>query len=187
MREYVQMLGQAQGTLQVLQAPRVGKPLHTSDDFLNALSVAGSIESRRTSELSSIFTDDDDVSSSSSFRKRSEMTSPSAPPETLQQRGAATSAAAAAAAAGTSNTRRGSVSPEVAELYRHRIIRKRTSLPDTTASLSFTKPVAAAAVAAVSDPRRAKQGTSPQQGLKILLRNQEGQGIGLSSLARRKS
>lgn len=180
MREYVQMLGQAQGTLQVLQAPRVGKPLHTSDDFLNALSVAGSIESRRTSELSSIFTDDDDVSSSSSFRKRSEMTLPSAPPETLQQRGAA-------AAAGTSNTRRGSVSPEVAELYRHRIIRKRTSLPDTTASLSFTKPVAAAAVAAVSDPRRAKQGTSPQQGLKILLRNQEGQGIGLSSLARRKS
>lgn len=88
MREYVEMLEQAQGTIHAMRpAPR------SPEDLLHALR----LDSRRASDMStSTYTTEDEEVSGVLSKKRSEMTSG----EHLR------------------------VSPEIAGLYRHRLLRK---------------------------------------------------------------
>lgn len=159
MREYALMLEQAQGTIQLLQGgPRSSSSrvlMRTREDIMNALSVRDdSLSSRRASDVSSIYLTEDEEVSRIASRKPSETTTATSISPIPQPQ--------------SSTSRAGSISPEVAELYRHRIIRRRTSLPDGISPL-FKK-----------DDYTSK--TSPQQGLRLLLRNQGGHGLGLSSL-----
>ncbi|KAF7725345.1 hypothetical protein EC973_009685 [Apophysomyces ossiformis] len=103
MHEYAEMLGQAQGTIQMLQEPRTS--LKAPDDLILSLAV------RRAST----------TGNSLSGRKETRQTP--------------------------------IVSPETAELYRHRIIRKRTSLPGVSPTMQPKQP----------------QTNLPQQGLRLLL------------------
>ncbi|KAI8145860.1 hypothetical protein BJV82DRAFT_602519 [Fennellomyces sp. T-0311] len=163
MREYAHMLEQAQGTIQILQAPRHSRPMRTREDIMNALSIRDGLSSRRGSDISSIYMTEDDEVSGIASRKQSETTTLLTAP---------------------SPDRPGSISPDIAELYRHRIIRKRPSLPGGLSPL-FTPTY----VSRANEKKKAVDDTfegpsnSPQQGLRLLLRNQGGHGLGLSSLA----
>ncbi|KAI9474877.1 hypothetical protein BDB00DRAFT_879617 [Zychaea mexicana] len=220
MREYAHMLEQAQGTIQYLQAPRHSRPIKTREDIMNALSIRDGLSSRRASDISSIYLTEDDEVSGIASRKQSEtttLTSPSISPDPSPL-AAATAAATAAVTVGRQRpqSRSGSISPDIAELYRHRIIRKRPSLPSGMSPLfthtctsqqhqhqpqqELQKPKEKKAVDDAMGMGAASAGggvglgsligegggapsNSPQQGLRLLLRNQGGHGLGLSSLA----
>ncbi|KAG2220160.1 hypothetical protein INT45_013858 [Circinella minor] len=226
MREYAHMLEQAQGTIQFLQAPprylssSSSRPLiKTKEDILNALSIRDGLSSRRASDVSSMYLTEDEEVLGIASRKQSEtttfITTPSASPD---------SAVASISSVTTSSSRPGSISPDIAELYRHRIIRKRPSLPSGGMSPLFssvaapitktathvnrtsikeknkkhipsspvpvpvsTTPTATGGIAiALDDNSNSISGgiasSSPQQGLRLLLRNQGGHGLGLSSI-----
>ncbi|KAG0183061.1 hypothetical protein DFQ28_005026 [Apophysomyces sp. BC1034] len=112
MQEYAEMLGQAQGTIQMLQEPRAS--LRAQDQVMLSLAIGN--DSRRVSDVSSC-----SYGTNMSGRKETQQTP--------------------------------LVSPETAELYRHRIIRKRTSLPGVSPTMQPKQP----------------QTNSPQQGLRLLL------------------
>ncbi|KAI7857917.1 hypothetical protein BDC45DRAFT_477636 [Circinella umbellata] len=225
MREYAHMLEQAQGTIQFLQAPpryssSSSRPLiRTKEDILNALSIRDGLSSRRASDVSSMYLTEDEEVLGIASRRQSEtttfITTPSVSPD---------SAVASISSVTTSSSRPGSISPDIAELYRHRIIRKRPSLPSGGISPLFssvtapttktaahinrtsikeknkkqiasspvpvpvsTTPTATGGIAiALDDNSNSISGgissSSPQQGLRLLLRNQGGHGLGLSSL-----
>ena len=225
MREYAHMLEQAQGTIQFLQAPpRYSSSsssrslVKTKEDILNALSIRDGLNSRRASDVSSMYLTEDEEVLGIASRKQSEtttfITTPSVSPD---------SAVASVSSVTTSSSRPGSISPDIAELYRHRIIRKRPSLPSGGMSPLFTSvaapitkttthvnrtnikektknqvssspvpvpiatttPAAGIAVALDDNSNNISGGiisNSPQQGLRLLLRNQGGHGLGLSSI-----
>ncbi|KAI9322585.1 hypothetical protein BX666DRAFT_1896540 [Dichotomocladium elegans] len=159
MREYVQMLEQAQGTLRkVLQTSRMprlaGKP---RDEIM----LPSNLIPRRGSTTS--------IASTQS--SNSTISSLSQPP-----RPASIAVSALTPSAGSPDAF-SAVAPAPSDhLYRHRIIR-RPSLPVTNAganSVMIKTPSAAS--------NKPKSSQSPQEGLRILLQNNQS-GLGLSSLA----
>ncbi|CDH52713.1 hypothetical protein RO3G_14505 [Lichtheimia corymbifera JMRC:FSU:9682] len=181
MREYANMLEQAQDTLHVLRTHRPSsRPVVRSrDDIIRALSIQDGYGSRRASEVSSVYMTDDEEVLSIASRKQSESTAITAPSPTPSEQQA----------------RSRSISPDILELYRHRIIRKRPSLPD---GLSSPPPSTAIHFPTSSSQQQQQQPSSsspyqpppehrtrsPQQGLQMLFKNQGGHGLGLSSLTK---
>ncbi|KAI9264330.1 hypothetical protein BDA99DRAFT_559603 [Phascolomyces articulosus] len=228
MREYAHMLEQAQGTIQFLQAPRhssSSRPMiKTKEEIMNALSIRDGLSSRRASDVSSMYLTEDEEVLNIASRKQSETTG------VLFSSSISPDSAVASISSSSTTTRAGSISPDIAELYRHRIIRKRPSLPSgmsplfsSGASIPPTPPTThvhrttikkqpqpqpVTASLPIPPPPHPKQPTSsassagialaldepnlgglhgpsnsPQQGLRLLLRNQGGHGLGLSSIA----
>ncbi|KAI8095082.1 uncharacterized protein B0P05DRAFT_524631 [Gilbertella persicaria] len=143
MREYTHMLEQAQGTIQSLQEPTLRarlspSPTHTAttiseEDIMNSLDVRSDVTA--TSSITSYSTTDDE---------EEDHIKPlaSAPPPSLPSRPP--------------------IKNNKAELYRHRIIRKRASNPEVSA---FASPLV---------PNQKKEAWLPQQGLRLLLSDSYG-------------
>lgn len=180
MREYANMLEQAQDTLHVLKTHRPSsRPVVRSrDDIIRALSIQGGYGSRRASEVSSVYMTEDEEVLSIASRKQSESTAITAPSPTPSEQA----------------SRSRSISPDILELYRHRIIRKRPSLPDGLSSppptvthfpTSSQQPLSTPNPPQHHHPSPTEHRTrSPQQGLHMLFKNQGGHGLGLSSLTK---
>ena len=175
MREYASMLEQAQDTLHVLKTHRPSsRPVVRSrDDIIRALSIQDGYGSRRASEVSSVYMTEDEEVLSIASRKQSESTAITAPSPTPSEQ----------------QLRSRSISPDILELYRHRIIRKRPSLPDGLSSPPPTVihfPTTSKQQPSVSpnQPPTEHRTRSPQQGLHMLFKNQGGHGLGLSSLTK---
>lgn len=180
MREYANMLEQAQDTLHVLKTHRPSsRPVVRSrDDIIRALSIQGGYGSRRASEVSSVYMTEDEEVLSIASRKQSESTAITAPSPTPSEQA----------------SRSRSISPDILELYRHRIIRKRPSLPDGLSSplptvthfpTSSQQPLLTPNPPQHHHPSPTEHRTrSPQQGLHMLFKNQGGHGLGLSSLTK---
>ncbi|KAG0171323.1 hypothetical protein DFQ30_001155 [Apophysomyces sp. BC1015] len=99
-REYTQMLEQAQGTIHMLQEPQMTPTIKIHEDELSISSIGGS--SRRTSEAFSSYTTEEDEGYPYAKESHLPDRSPSLP---------------------------GLLSPKAAELYRYRFIHRRISLP----------------------------------------------------------
>ncbi|KAI9025069.1 hypothetical protein CLU79DRAFT_746122 [Phycomyces nitens] len=147
MREYAEMLEQAQGTIQMLQFPRIrsGMP----EDMIIELAVQNTLGTRRLSETSDTSTLNNEPESNRMIKD---------------------------------HHHHQAVSPQTAELYRHRIIRKRTSLPGGSLggpSLSLALPIQP-----IPQPKPISlPSLLPQQGLKLLLNKSQGGLGGLGGLA----
>ncbi|KAL0089749.1 hypothetical protein J3Q64DRAFT_1696845 [Phycomyces blakesleeanus] len=196
MREYAEMLEQAQGTIQMLQFPRIrsGMP----EDMIIELAVQNTLGTRRLSETSDTSTLNNELESDRMIKDNHSHHHPlnlgldldldldhslnHNHNVDLNLNLNLNHNLNHNLNLNLNHSRQTVVSPDTTELYRHRIIRKRTSLPGRSLggpSLSLALPPQPIPL---SKPMSLPSRLLPQQGLKLLLNKSQGGLGGLGGL-----